>query len=350
MSIWDTYPPTYRSAEVQAITAAVCAGECVQVAGLSGAGKSNLLGFIAHRLQGERLPDFLLLDLNRLPRPEAGAFQELLAQGLGGEAGRGEELLARRLEQAPDGLSLLIDRFDALPPEQALSLAGNLRALRDAFKYALTYVIGVRRPLDAGLELAELFFGNTLTLGALAPGDARWSAQQYARRRRLDWSEQEIAELVSLSNGYPCLLRAACEAYTGGSALEAQSLAAHPAVRLRLAEILRDAPSPADLQQAGLATCPLFLAQRPPVEGAIEAGALTAREQRLYDFLRRGAGQVCEKNDIIQAVWPEDVVADGLRDESLAQLVRRLRRKIEPDPERPARLLTVPGRGYRLVG
>jgi two-component system KDP operon response regulator KdpE len=58
---------------------------------------------------------------------------------------------------------------------------------------------------------------------------------------------------------------------------------------------------------------------------------------------------VCEKDDLIQAVWPEDKIFEqGIRDDSLAQLVRRLRKKIEPDPASPRRIHTIPGRGYRF--
>ena len=61
------------------------------------------------------------------------------------------------------------------------------------------------------------------------------------------------------------------------------------------------------------------------------------------------AGEVCEKDDLIQAVWPEDKIFEqGIRDDSLAQLVRRLRKKIEPDPAAPRRIQTIPGRGYRF--
>ena len=60
--------------------------------------------------------------------------------------------------------------------------------------------------------------------------------------------------------------------------------------------------------------------------------------------------EVCEKDDLIQAVWPEDKIFEqGVRDDSLAQLIRRLRLKIEADPSSPKILLTVPGRGYKFI-
>jgi DNA-binding winged helix-turn-helix (wHTH) protein len=61
--------------------------------------------------------------------------------------------------------------------------------------------------------------------------------------------------------------------------------------------------------------------------------------------------QVVEKDALARAVWSEDrVYTRGIRDDSLAQLVRRLREKIETDPTHPRFILTVPGRGYRYVG
>ena len=66
---------------------------------------------------------------------------------------------------------------------------------------------------------------------------------------------------------------------------------------------------------------------------------------------KANAQQVCSKDDLIRAVWPEDrVYSAGVRDDSLAQLVRRLRQKIESDPAHPQRLQTIPGRGYRFTG
>jgi DNA-binding winged helix-turn-helix (wHTH) protein len=87
----------------------------------------------------------------------------------------------------------------------------------------------------------------------------------------------------------------------------------------------------------------LLSAVVPPVTA--DSGDLTASEHRLLTYFEKHAGQICAKDDLISAVWPEDRVIDGLRDDSLAQLIRRLRQKIGPE-----RIQTLPGRGYRYSG
>jgi hypothetical protein len=362
MSIWESYPETYRSAEVQRLLSAVRAGECAAVIGLSGSGKSNLLGFMAHRLGGPGLPEFVLVDCNRLAAPTAAAFLELLGELLGGGMAPIhqsltdlETLIGARLASSSAGVCLLIDRFDALPDEALRGLAGHLRALRDAYKYSLTYIVAARRPLEPALEIAELFFAHTLWLGALARPDAVWSATQYAARSGLAWPEEVLEKLVEVSGGYPSLLRACCEAYAAGAAANLQSLRAHPAVQRRVDEFWRDAPALEHLERSGLVGNALLgpaPAPGTPSLGGVEIDTtgLTAAEFRLWAYLRAHARQVCGKDELIQAVWPEEAQLEGLRDDSLAQLVSRLRRKVEPDPANPARILTVPGRGYRFVG
>ena len=344
MSGWEDYPAGYRSVEVNAVLAALRAGECVSIVGLSGAGKSNLMGFLANRCGGE----MRLVDCNRLAEVgQPARLYELIGETLGETEPAGglralERLVEAGLRQGP-GLYLLFDRFDALNDPARETAGSGLRALRDRFKYKLAYVTATRRPPSAGGELAELFYANTLWLGPLARADALWSAGQYARRRGLDWDQARLERLVELSGGYPSFLRAACEAHAAGCGLEADALCAHPVVRRRLDEFWSDQPRAEELRLAGLAGHP-WLAQAMPPE-RIDPVELTASEQRLLEYLRGRAGQVCAKDDLIAAVWPEEAVSAGLRDDSLAQLVHRLREKIG------ARWVqTVPGRGYRFQG
>lgn len=347
LSPWNTYPEDYRAPEVTRILAAVRAGECAAVFGLSGAGKSNLMGFLAHRAPADA-PRMCWIDGNRLADVSAEGLLHLLAESLLPEDAAPpqtwrdlQRALAPQIASAPRGLCLLIDRFDALGA-QADAAASLLRALRDAFKYQLTLVIAARRPLGEQNELAELFCANSVWLGPLSESNALWSAAQYAARRALQWDAATLAGLYRVSWGYPSFLRGACEVCAQGIPPEDARLFGHPAIQRRLSEFWADHPSAEDLQRSGLAGHPwLTSPQRPATD-------LTAKEQALLNYLQAHTGQICEKQAIIEAVWHEDkVYMEGIRDDSLAQLIRRLRTKIEPDPSNPIYLHTVAGRGYR---
>jgi DNA-binding response OmpR family regulator len=78
-----------------------------------------------------------------------------------------------------------------------------------------------------------------------------------------------------------------------------------------------------------------------------QAVALSPKEFALLSYLYERRCQVCSKDEIGNAVWPE--YRDGVYDYQIENLVRRLRSRIEPDPANPQLLLTERGRGYRLV-
>lgn len=350
MSVWASYPPDYRAREVDALAAAARAGECTSVVGLSGAGKSNLLGFVAHTQSTPTHP-FVLVDGNRLPEMTPSALLQEICRALGASpapdaaqaAERLEALLAKRLSRPGNSLTFLLDRFDVLAG--SLALAGLLRAQRDTHKYQLTFVTATRRPLPPDTEFSELFYAHTLWLGALAEKDARWNVQRFSERQRLAWDEAVAGRLMAASGCYPSFLRAVCEAHAGGADLEVESLAAHPAVQRRLEEFLSDQPDEDALRRSGLEGVPLLKARQLPAMA--QAANLTAKESRLLSHFQAHPGVVCEKDDLIRAVWPEDKVFErGVRDDSLAQLVRRLREKIEADPANPRHIQTAPGRGY----
>ncbi len=231
-------------------------------------------------------------------------------------------------------------------PNQAIF--SNLRALRDAYKYQLTFVTATRQPLDPHTELAELFFGHTLWLGPLTAADTAWNVTRYARRVGQTWDESVTTQMQALTWGYPALLRAVCEAHAGGAALKIEILREHPAVQRRVAEFWAAGPTEHDLQRAGLAGLPLL--EQAAAPKPLVSDQLTAKEALLLAYFQAHPAEICPKDDLIRAVWPEDVVFErGVRDDSLSQLVRRLRVKIEPQPSHPQFIHTVPGRGYRFT-
>jgi len=72
---------------------------------------------------------------------------------------------------------------------------------------------------------------------------------------------------------------------------------------------------------------------------------LSVTEFRLLLLLMSHPRAVLSKDQIIRQVWPDG--AEVLDDNTVAVNVRRLREKIEDDPQNPRHLLTVRGAGYR---
>ncbi len=71
----------------------------------------------------------------------------------------------------------------------------------------------------------------------------------------------------------------------------------------------------------------------------------TATEFRLLDYLARHPGKVFTRDQLLDAVWRETAFVTP---RSVDVYVRRLREKIEVDPEQPQYLRTVRGAGYRF--
>ncbi len=73
---------------------------------------------------------------------------------------------------------------------------------------------------------------------------------------------------------------------------------------------------------------------------------LTAKEFGLLAYLARNPGLVLSREALLREVWGYDHPMDT---RTIDVHVSSLRQKLEDDPARPRRILTVRGRGYRLV-
>ena len=76
-----------------------------------------------------------------------------------------------------------------------------------------------------------------------------------------------------------------------------------------------------------------------------EITTTTATEFRLLDYLARHPGRVFSRDRLLDAVWGD---ARFVTPRSVDVYVRRIREKIEVDPENPRYLKTVRGAGYRF--
>jgi DNA-binding response OmpR family regulator len=113
---------------------------------------------------------------------------------------------------------------------------------------------------------------------------------------------------------------------------------------LRVDSVLRRTGGPASDIPRLLTDGELVIdSDRHVVTSAGEELALTAREFDLLRFLVGHPGTAFTREDLLQHVW-----GWAIGDRSTVTVhVRRLRAKVEPDPARPVRLVTVWGVGYR---
>jgi len=71
----------------------------------------------------------------------------------------------------------------------------------------------------------------------------------------------------------------------------------------------------------------------------------TATEFRLLEYFARHSGRVFTRDQLLDSVWRDTAFVTP---RSVDVYVRRIREKIEPDPENPRYLRTVRGAGYRF--
>lgn len=77
-----------------------------------------------------------------------------------------------------------------------------------------------------------------------------------------------------------------------------------------------------------------------------EEYTLTAKEFTLLETLYENRGRIVTGDRLCRAAWGDNLYS---YENTLMVHIRRLRKKIEPDPDQPRYLLTVRGLGYKLV-
>ena len=264
---WAEFPDTYRAEQIAAIAKWIAVGDSGVVVGGSGAGKSNLGGFITarHDIVCQYLPGqiddyaFIHMDVNSLPTVNTPFFYRSMLLALQQTAKQIDPALLDEITQATsllvnweDTLGLhfvlqqaqdllvngagkqivwLIDRFDEAVIRLEPSTLNSLRNLRDnnRLKGRLSYVLFTRHPL-ARLrnpreydEFHEIVVPNRCWIGPMVERDARWLTTQMAERHDVQFSEEAVSLLIELSGGLPAFLKAACTALATGTLLPGES-------------------------------------------------------------------------------------------------------------------------------
>ncbi|GAF23967.1 MULTISPECIES: response regulator transcription factor [Shouchella] len=87
-----------------------------------------------------------------------------------------------------------------------------------------------------------------------------------------------------------------------------------------------------------------------PLEGKVyrqqQEIHVTALEFRLLMIFAKHIGQVLSRDQLLHLIW--DSAGEFVHDNTLTVYIKRLREKIEDDPQKPRLIITVRGLGYRV--
>ena len=213
-------------------------------------------------------------------------------------------------------------------------------ALRDAVSYSLRsegYDVTAVANGEAALDLVEADPPDVVVLDVMLPG---LSGVEVCRRLRdtgdipilmLTARDAEVDRVVGLEAG-------------------ADDYVTKPFSMAELVSRVRAILRRRELDRRGLGALgvgDLFLdPQRHRVEVAGRNVDVTPSEFTVLSLLASAPDRVFTRREIMQRLWDSQYVGDQ---RACDVHISNLRRKLERDPQRPERLLTVRGTGYKLV-
>lgn len=258
------------------------------------------------------------VDLSDQPGKAMGGADDAVDDAIGGSAP--ELARARRV--------VVVAHADA---RMGRYLRANLEAAEFSAKAATT--------LSAALKLIELEEPDLVLLDLALPDDQEREPLARALART-------TAPIIALGSGVD---PAACVRALdlGAADYIVQPLSVEETLA-RIRRTLRPRPGHAADARQRVITCGELViddAQRLVTVGGAPA-PLSKTEYRLLRTLAQNLGKTLSHEALLAQVWGPAYSAEI---EFIWVYIRRLRRKIEPDPASPRYILTVPGVGYRLA-
>jgi DNA-binding winged helix-turn-helix (wHTH) protein len=301
-------------------------------------------------------------------------------------------------------LVLLLDRLEEYIPSLTSELFANLRILRNRAKYHFSAVFSLNKPLEDIIEpllfadFFEYIAGRIVYLPIMdKPGlDFRISYLEKITEKNID--KKIVSNILSLTAGHGRLTILCLEStlsLNNGLPKNNKGLISHfltqRPIRSSLYSIWNSL-SPSEQQflidkkekpeflekcflcKNGEPTIPLFeefikitiINDNQSLFGnqtmlfdentnEIKKGSInisdnfTASEYKLLKYFILQKDKILEKEEIINAVWGGQKTTLGVTDQALDQLIFRLRKKIELNPNTPKHILTIKGRGFKFL-
>lgn len=291
----------------------------------------------------------------------------------------------------------LFNRFEEYLPFLTDEFFANLRILRNKAKYRFSAVFALDRPLEESLDplqysqFYEFLAGNiSFVLPYDKPGiDFRISYFEKKYSKKIN--KETLDNLLFLTGGHARLMRASLEIIFAENFLEVKKedlekfLLDRKSMQGSLQKIwnyltfeerknISAGINNLFLEDLGMIkngniTIPLFKKfvsvnkeslntevkiKFDEEKNQITRGAeilsekLTSSEFLLLKYLLQNSEKIVEREEIIKNVWKNSASIAGVTDQALDQLVLRLRKKIEVNPNNPTHLLAIKGRGFKF--
>ncbi|HSW48367.1 MAG TPA: helix-turn-helix domain-containing protein [Candidatus Saccharimonadales bacterium] len=439
VNLESLYPDTAWNTEIEELAGFIKNGTSCQLLSIPGAGRSTILGLLAHNskvrlkhfgrdsaihfvpvhfseVKKRPLFDvmkFLFLSLADSLRArkmgEYGKVNNLFKESLGF---KDELVLFQALKEAIDYLALerklkivfLFDRFEEYVPKVTAEFFTNLRTLRNRAKYQFSVVFSLNRPLEDLLEQDQLFdfyefiAGHYVYSGLYDKSTTDFRVAYIEKITHKKILAKLIAEILIETGGVGRLIKLSVETVLSpqgaiddknfGDYLYSQKLIQSALMQIcasllpseqavLINDKFDDSAAVKYLETVGILKdkkiqIPLFerhikshvgkFKQSTKVivfddnTNSIKMGEvvlsdqLTSSEFRLLKFFLLNPERIVERDEMISVVWSSVKSTAGITDQAVDQLVFRLRRKIEDDPNNPVHLLTVKGRGFKFEG
>lgn len=427
------YPADSRFEEIEKMLDFIKAGNCAQIVGIPGAGRSNILALLSfnrsarqHHLgiAGAKKFHFVYCNFSEVRKKSTSDVLKFifisLIDSLRERVMNEEEkkiskifkdslhfsdelVLFQGLKKAIDYLALekehniilLFDRFEEYIPNLTPEFFQGIRSLRNRAKYRFSAVFSLNRPLEEIVEpsiysdMQEFLVGNIIFLPLKDEPSLnfRISYIEKANGEKLD--SKILEELLSLSAGHGKLTRISMDFVLSNKIkgnLEKNLFESEKVKSVLLEiwksltpeeqEILREKQTSPLLEKLGLVkegkvTIPLFdkfvekqgklisegsesivydsESKAIKKGGLLISDSLTSSEFKLLRFLIENSGKIIDRDEIINSVWGDLSSTQGVSDQALDQLIFRVRKKIEEDPNNPNHIQTVKGRGFKFT-
>jgi len=289
----------------------------------------------------------------------------------------------------------LFDRFEEYVPSIDSRFFLNLKILRNRAKYRFTTVFALDRPLEDILEAPifaefhEFLIGNNVFLPMFDRKGLEFRFSHLEEILKKTTDEKTKVEIVKLTGGHGKTAKVALEAILANEKkidlpTLSEFLLSKNQVKAALFEIwqiltpeeknllLKNESNEflgiIGLTNNGKITIPLFedfiktlpkndegklsyASERNEIlkNGEDITEKFSSSEFKLLRFLLKNSGRICEKDEIISNVWKDTKTQEGVTDQALDQIIYRLRKKIEENPNKPQFIQTIKGRGYKLT-